>query len=146
MIFKNPALAGGVFRVFSRLSWTLSAHMRPERLRALAIAEWRGYHEPPVVKDRTVGVGDALGKLMAGLGLKDRLQEEAVLKAWQEVVGDFVAKHSAPQKLKDGVLIVQVLQPTLRFDLERVWKRDILAKLKERFGSRTVREIRFRIG
>jgi predicted nucleic acid-binding Zn ribbon protein len=120
--------------------------MRPDRLRALAIAEWRGYHEPIVLRDRTVGMGDAVGKLMASLGLKERLQEEEVLRAWQEVVGEFVAKHSAPQKLKDGVLVVQVLQPTLRFDLERVWKKDILAKLKARFGSRTVREIRFRIG
>ena len=120
--------------------------MRPDRLRAQALAEWRGYHEPPVARDRTVGVGDAVAKLMQGLGLKDRLHEQEVLAAWLGIVGEFVAKHSCPQRLKDGVLTVQVLQPTMRYELDRVWKKDILAKLKERFGSRVVREIRFRIG
>jgi predicted nucleic acid-binding Zn ribbon protein len=120
--------------------------MRADRLRALALAEWRGYHEPPVPRDRTHGLGEAVTKVMQGLGLKERLKEEEVVRAWQAVVGEFVARHSSPLRLKDGVLIVQVLQPTLRFDLERVWKAEILARLKERFGARTVREIRFRIG
>jgi len=120
--------------------------MKRERLRAVAIAEWRGYHEPLVARDRTVGVGDAVGKLMQSLGLKERLQEEQVLRAWREMVGDFVARHSTPDRLKDGVLLVRVLQPTVHFELERVWKRDILAKLKARFGAKTVREVRFRIG
>ena len=120
--------------------------MRPDRLRALALAEWRGYQEPPVTRDRTVGVGEAVAKLMSGLGLKERLHEKEVLAAWLGIVGDFVAKHSCPQRLKDGVLTVHVLQPTIRYELERVWKREILARLKERFGARTVREIQFRIG
>ena len=120
--------------------------MKPDRLRAMAIAEWRGYHEPPVKRDRTVGVADAVGKLMQSLGLKERLQEDEVLRAWREVVGDFVAKHSSPERLKDGVLLVRVLQPTVHFELDRVWKRDILAKLKARFGAKSVREVKFRIG
>ena len=47
---------------------------------------------------------------------------------------------------KDGVLTVRVLQPTVHFELDRFWKPKILAKLKERFGSRTVRDVKFRIG
>jgi hypothetical protein len=43
-------------------------------------------------------------------------------------------------------LYVHVLQPTVHFELDRVWKREILARLKKRFGSRVVREVRFRIG
>lgn len=120
--------------------------MKPSRLRALALAEWRGYHEPPVQRDRTASVGDAVAKLMQGLGLKERLQEEEVLRAWKDMVGDFVAKHSTPDRLKDGVLTVRVLQPTVHFELDRVWKREILTRLKTRFGAKTVREVRFRIG
>jgi hypothetical protein len=44
------------------------------------------------------------------------------------------------------VLTVRVLQPTIHYELDRVWKRQLLEKLKERFGPRTVRELRFRIG
>ena len=120
--------------------------MTPLQLRTRAIAEWRGLPEPRTLAERVVAVGDGIAKVMKSLGLDGRLREEEVLGAWHEVVGDFVARHSAPQRLKDGVLTVHVLQPTVHFELERVWKREILEKLKKRFGARTVREIRFRIG
>lgn len=120
--------------------------MKPERLRARALAEWRGLPQTGAAPDRTVEVADAIGKLMQTLGLKDRLKAEAVLSAWKEVVGEFVAKNSAPRQLKDGVLYVSVLQPSLHFELERVWKRDIVEKLKKRFGARVVRDVKFRIG
>ena len=120
--------------------------MKPEQLRARVLAEWRGLPELVVRPDRAAAVGDAVRKVMAALGLKDRLRADEVLGAWQEVVGDFVAKHSSPQQLKDGVLTVRVLQPTVQFELDRFWKPKILAKLKERFGKSVVREIKFRVG
>ena len=83
---------------------------------------------------------------MSDLGLGDRLREEEVLRSWTQIVGEFVGSHSTPQRLQQGTLTVRVLQPTLRYELDRVWKRDILAKLKARFGARTVREIKFRLG
>ncbi len=120
--------------------------MKPERLRARALAEWRGLPQTPLAVDRTVAVGDAVAKLMQTLGLQDRVKAEAVLAAWKEVVGEFVAKNSAPRQLKDGVLYVSVLQPSLHFELDRVWKKDIVEKLKKRFGARVVRDVKFRIG
>jgi hypothetical protein len=44
------------------------------------------------------------------------------------------------------VLIRRVLQPTLHYELEQVSKIEILRKLKQRFGSKTIRDIRFRVG
>jgi len=120
--------------------------MRPDQLRARALAEWRGLPETPFPADRTVPVADAVTRLMQSLGLRDRLRSEVVIGAWRDVVGEFVAKHSSPRQLKDGVLHVSVLQPTVLFELERVWKREILDKLKKRFGTRIVRDIKFRIG
>lgn len=120
--------------------------MKPEQLRARVIAEWRGLPQTPERPERTATMGDAMRKVMTALGLKERLHAEEVLRAWHEVVGEFVAKHSCPQQLKDGVLTVRVLQPTVLFELDRVWKREILAKLKERFGKSAVREVKFRIG
>ena len=116
------------------------------RLRARVLAEWRGLPEIPFPKDTAKPIGEALAKVMKGLGLSERLNEEEVLMAWREMVGDFFAKHSSPHRLKDGVLYVNVLQPTVHFEMERVWKRDILAKLKTRFGARVVRDMRFRLG
>ena len=120
--------------------------MKPAQLRARALAEWRGLPAEYVRPDRTTTAADAVRKVMESLGLGSRLKSDEVVAAWREVVGDFFAKHSAPQQLKDGVLYVAVLQPTVHFELDRVWKRDIIAKFKERFGARTVREIKFRLG
>ena len=120
--------------------------MKPARLRARAIAEWRGLPEVPLTPAPAKNIGDAVTKVMTTLGLKDRLREDEVLRAWQEIVGEFVARHSAPQKLTDGVLTVRVLQPTLHYEFDRVWKPKILEKLKQRFGARTVRDVKFRVG
>ena len=83
---------------------------------------------------------------MQRLGLKERLHEAEVLEAWNAMVGDFIAAHSCPTNLREGVLYVRVLQPALHYELEQVSKAEILRKLKQRFGGKTIREIKFRVG
>ncbi|MGC3991493.1 MAG: DciA family protein [Chthoniobacteraceae bacterium] len=61
-------------------------------------------------------------------------------------MGDFLAKHSQPSKLRDGILYVQVLQPTVHYELDRVWKPQVLKKLKARFTGKVIRDLRFVIG
>ena len=114
--------------------------------RALLISEWRGLPEPPSKPDRQTTAADAIAKVMASLGLGERLRQEEVLGAWREIVGDFIASHAAPHRLQNGVLFVQVLQPTMHYELDRVWKPKILEKLRARFGKKIVKEIKFRIG
>jgi predicted nucleic acid-binding Zn ribbon protein len=84
--------------------------------------------------------------VMQKLGLKERLQESEILAAWKTLVGEFIASHSCPVALRDGILYVHVLQPALHYELERVTKPEIVRKLKQRFGARTVRDLRFRLG
>jgi len=48
--------------------------------------------------------------------------------------------------LHEGILYVQVLQPTLHYELEQISKVEILRKLKQRFGGKIIRDIGFRIG
>jgi hypothetical protein len=48
--------------------------------------------------------------------------------------------------LREGILYVRVLQPALHYELEQVSKIEILRKLKKRFGSKTIRDVRFRLG
>jgi predicted nucleic acid-binding Zn ribbon protein len=61
-------------------------------------------------------------------------------------VGDFIAAHSAPVSLREGVLFVRVLQPSLHYQFEQISKPEILRKLKQRFGAKTIKQIRFRLG
>jgi len=115
------------------------------KLRARAIAEWRGLAEPPPVRDARP-LTDALVRVMSALGLGDRLREEEVKRIWKDVVGDFLAAHSNPVSVSGGVLIVRVLQPTLLYEFDRNLKPQIVQKLRAQFGAKTVRDIRFRIG
>jgi len=115
-------------------------------VRANVIAEWRGLPEKRILQNRWAEPADVLPKLMQRLGLKERLHETEVLEAWSKIVGDFIAAHSAPVALREGVLYVRVLQPALHYELEQVSKIDILRKLKQRFGGRVIRDVRFRVG
>ena len=118
--------------------------MKPH-LRARIIAEWRGLPEHPFPQDTSQPIAGVVSKLMASLGLGARLKEEEILAAWKGIAGDFLAQHSTPQRLIEGVLYVRVLQPSMRFELETTWRAEIVRKLKERFG-RAVRDVRFKVG
>ena len=115
-------------------------------LRAAEIAEWRGLPEKKTRTERWQAPSDVLPKLMQRLGLRERLHETEVIDAWSTIVGEFIAAHSAPVALREGVLYVRVLQPALHYELEQISKMEILRKLKQRFGSKTIRDIRFRVG
>src|SRR5512132_3110247 len=111
-------------------------------LRAAVIAEWRGLPDRKMRPD----CWHCPAKLMQRLGLRERLRETEVIDAWSKIVGDFIAAHSAPVALSEGVLYVRVLQPALHYELEQISKSEILRKLKQRFGGKTIRDIRFRVG
>lgn len=115
-------------------------------LRAAVLAEWRGLPSPPTRPDRARSAAELVPKVMQKLGLAERLLESEVAKAWKEIVGEFIAAHSSPMALRAGVLHVRVLQPALHYELERVSKPELLRKLKTRFGSRVIRDLRFRLG
>jgi predicted nucleic acid-binding Zn ribbon protein len=115
-------------------------------LRAAVITEWRGLPERKPQADRWQSPCELMPRLMRRLGLRERLRETEVIEAWSKIVGDFIAAHSAPVALRDGVLYVRVLQPALHYELEQISKSEILRKLKQRFGGKTIRDVRFRVG
>jgi len=119
--------------------------MKPS-LRSRVVAEWRGLPEKRVTHNRWAAPGEILPQLMQRLGLKERLHESEVADAWSKIVGDFIAAHSSPVALREGILYVRVLQPALHYELEQVSKIDILRKLKQRFGPKIIRDVRFRVG
>jgi len=96
--------------------------------------------------DRWQSPAELMPKLMQRLGLRERLRETEVIEAWSKIVGDFIAAHSAPVALREGILYVRVLQPALHYELEQISKTEILRKLKQRFGGKTIRAVRFRVG
>jgi predicted nucleic acid-binding Zn ribbon protein len=110
------------------------------------LSEWRGYREKSGGADRTQAVGDALEKVMKTLGLSERLTEGQILGAWKEIVGEWFALHTHPERIRNGVLYVRVVQSSIHCELDRNWRVEIIRKLKVRFGGNKVRDIKFRVG
>jgi predicted nucleic acid-binding Zn ribbon protein len=115
-------------------------------LRAAVIGEWRGLPDRKMRTDRWQSPAEMVPKLMQRLGLRERLHETEVIETWSKIVGEFIAAHSAPFALRDGILYVRVLQPVLHYELEQISKSEILRKLKKRFGAKIIRDVRFRVG
>jgi predicted nucleic acid-binding Zn ribbon protein len=108
--------------------------------------EIRRFAKAKTGPDRWQSLVQVVPKLMQRLGLRERLRETEVIDAWSKIVGDFIAAHSAPVALREGILYVRALQPALHYELEQISKPEILRKLKQRFGSKTIRDVRFRVG
>jgi predicted nucleic acid-binding Zn ribbon protein len=140
-LLKSLARNAGIKNYESQFTFP----MNPS-LRAAVIAEWRGLPERKLRGDRWQSPAELVPKVMQRLGLRERLHEAEVIDAWGKIVGEFIAAHSAPVALRGGVLYVRVLQPALHYELEQISKSEILRKLKQRFGGRTIRDVRFRLG
>jgi predicted nucleic acid-binding Zn ribbon protein len=107
------------------------------------MAEWRRYREPRDPTARTTGFSDALRGLLPKLGLGSAMDEQAVRRAWGGLVGPFIASQSEPDRIRGGMLYVRVHQSSVRFELERVWKAEIEAKLAAEFGADKIRTVKF---
>ena len=106
------------------------------------LQEWRGF-DNEVRPDRSASVSDLLGKLLPQLGLDTRIKEADITAAWKGIVGEFVAQHSQPERLIAGTLHIRVIQASVRYELDRTWKPEIIRKLRERFGQKVIRDIKF---
>ncbi len=111
-------------------------------LRKRILQEWRGLPGAPR-SDRDASVTEVLGKLLPKLGLETRIKEQDIQSAWLEIVGEFIAKHSQPERLVAGTLMIRVIQPSVRYELDRVWKPEIIRKLREIFGQKVIGDIKF---
>lgn len=110
-------------------------------LRRFVVEEWRGLPEKKEERP-LVAVSAAIHQLVAKLGLSERINEADIMRAWREIVGDFLAQHSQPARLVNGVLYIQVMQSSVRYELDRTWRAEILRKLQERFGRTAIKDIR----
>lgn len=80
---------------------------------------------------------------------KDRLykmNEASIKMDWKELVGEEVAKHTAPTFLKNGKLFVNVDSSTWAYELSNHLKDLILRKINKDMGEEVVTDIHFRVG
>ncbi len=109
------------------------------------MSEWLGVPIPVDPNRCVTHAGDHLEGLLKRLGIEQGVEEERLVDSWKEIAGDYVAQHTRPAKLLKGTLEVQVLQPAMRFHLEQM-KPELTRKLKQAFGPKLIRQVRFTLG
>ena len=89
--------------------------------------------------------GDLVDKLLKGLGLDERLHQYRALIIWEDVVGPQIAARTRPVRIREGVLEVNVDQPTWRQQLQ-LMKPKILAQLNAELGKATIKDLYLKRG
>jgi hypothetical protein len=92
-----------------------------------------------------VRIADAVTATFSRLGLEPRLREHAIFRVWPAVVGQAIARHAAPESLRNARLLIHVTDPIWLHHLSMMRHR-ILEALRVRLGPSAVRELVLRIG
>lgn len=115
------------------------------RIRARILTEWRGGIDPPHPARNIHRPEEYLDQLLETIGLADGVDEERLKTAWGRVAGEFIAKHTVPESIRHGVLVLRVLQPAMKFHLQQMSGK-LLENLHRELGKNTVKKIVFKIG
>ncbi|HCX90801.1 MAG: hypothetical protein COW04_02280 [Deltaproteobacteria bacterium CG12_big_fil_rev_8_21_14_0_65_43_10] len=87
-------------------------------------------------------IGSVLEDALRELKYNTKLKEHLVLEVWDEVVGEYIAKQTQPESIRDNKLFVRVSTlPWIR-QLESL-KQMIIERLNRRVGKTVLKEVQF---
>lgn len=89
-------------------------------------------------------LGEALDRVVRGLGAPSTEALIEVFGHWSAVAGERLAGHCRPLALRDGVLVVAVTDPLWATEL-RYRQGELLERLAERLGGEPVTRVDVRI-
>jgi hypothetical protein len=98
---------------------------------------------PPLAKPLSASV--LLETLLREQGLTDKLHAYQAWQVWDEVVGAQIAARAQPIRLREGVLEIRVDHPVWMQQLQLLKPR-LLARLNDRLGAGTIRDLFLRQG
>ena len=93
------------------------------------------------MKENEFSIGDAISSYLQEIGIRDRLKVEAVIEQWSRIMGQAIAANTSKLWYKDGVLHVQMSNPTWRMELGMA-KSKIKEVLNREMGQEIIQEVR----
>ena len=87
-------------------------------------------------------IGDLLSEYFGSAGGTAIAENVQIMGSWSTIVGERIATVTRCDGIKDGVLKVHVINAVWRHELMYM-KNDILKKIKDEIGLKTIREIAF---
>ncbi|MFH0926323.1 MAG: DUF721 domain-containing protein [bacterium] len=90
-------------------------------------------------------IGSVLEDALRELKYNTKLKEHLVLEVWDEVVGEYIAKQTQPESIRDNKLFVRVSTLAWIRQLESL-KQMIVERLNRRVGKGVLKEVQFSLG
>ena len=87
-------------------------------------------------------IGELLMKNLRAQGLETPAQQNRLIAAWPEVMGEMIAGYTQDLYIRNQTLNVRLTSPALRADLS-LMKPEIVKKLNAAVGSQVIADIRF---
>lgn len=122
-----------------------SASDQQRKARARILIEWLGGLNPPNPARNIHQPSEFVDGLLKSIGVADGVDEQHLKEVWGNVAGQFVAQHTVPESIRGGVLVLRVLQPTMKFHLQQMSGK-LLENLHRELGKDTVKKVVFKIG
>ena len=89
---------------------------------------------------------DILPKLMADMNLEARRDDAEIIKVWNASIDPAITAHAQPANLHKGTLFVNVDSSVWLAEIVRYRRKEILERLQNSFGPKTIEKISYRIG
>lgn len=90
-------------------------------------------------------IGAMVPRIMKKIGLADQHWLEELAAEWAGLVGEAVAKHTRPGRFQAKELTVFVDSSVWLNELSRYGRKEMLAKLEQRFGDRDIKSVNLKL-
>ncbi len=90
-------------------------------------------------------IGSILETALKGLEIDDQIKAYSIWGAWEEIVGEPIARQARPQAIRNGILFVDVSHSTWIQQLQFL-KTTLLDKINTYLGEPLIKDLRFRVG
>jgi len=87
-------------------------------------------------------IGELIRKTLQSIGIAERVDKQAIVAFWPEIVGQKLAEKTAAIKIEKDILKVKVVNAPWRNELV-FFKDEILQKISARIGEGKIRDIYF---
>lgn len=90
-------------------------------------------------------ISSILPRIIKTFGLESNLQLRKLSNSWVQIVGDTIALHSSPERLRQEILYVAVDSPIWMQQLS-FFKKELIEKVNRETGKKLISDIRFIVG
>lgn len=86
-------------------------------------------------------ISDLMRVIIRQNGLETPLLQKRLIEAWDNVVGELIAKYTTEKYIRNQDLCVHIENPALRSEVSMM-KTELIRKLNNTVGGQIIREIR----